>query len=100
MKRRGMLVVLLCALSFSLKEVIICKGKVCPFSQISKSFLIFSYMTKRQSKWGFVLKDTMYGRWVKWSPKSQKSRTLQTTELKHMGVPFDHQEQRGLCRSS
>jgi hypothetical protein len=39
-------VFLLCALSFSLKEFSICAGKVWPFSQISMSFLIFSYKTK------------------------------------------------------
>src|SRR3569833_655503 len=31
------------AFSFSLKDWTICGGKVCPFSQISRSFLIFSW---------------------------------------------------------
>jgi hypothetical protein len=43
-------VVLLCdgTFNFSLNEVSICKGKVWPFSQISTSFLIFSYKTKNR----------------------------------------------------
>jgi hypothetical protein len=42
--REGFVASLLCdcALSFSLNSFSIAKGKVCPFSQISTSFLIFS----------------------------------------------------------
>lgn len=41
-------IVLLCTFNFSLKEFSICAGKVWPFSQISMSFLIFSYKTKNR----------------------------------------------------
>jgi hypothetical protein len=41
------------AFNFSLNEVSICKGKVWPFSQISRSFLILSYKAENKSKWEF-----------------------------------------------
>ena len=49
-----MLAILLCdgVFSFSLKELSICKGKVWPFSQISMSFLIFSYTIEKKVSWG------------------------------------------------
>ena len=74
------LTILLCdgVFSFSLKELSICKGKVCPFSQISMSFLIFSYIIEKKVSWGSSGNKIKYGREISKSRRveGQHARTL------------------------
>jgi hypothetical protein len=69
--------------------------------------LDFFLQTQKQSKWGVhtgrKMMCTVDG--LVWeqqigSQSHANIATLQVPELKYMGVPFDHGEQIGLCRSS
>lgn len=73
-------------LSFSLKLESIVMGKVCPFSQISTSFLILSYISKKKSKLKFK------GTWNEGTRVDAcaniKITALATTEVKSVKLTF------------
>lgn len=95
------LAILLCdeALKLCLKLASICRGKVWPFSQISTSFLIFSYMEDSVS--GHSSRGHVESQWTRHGILRRWPCPSYTCLLPFSGcVPFDHQGPNGLYRSS